>query len=195
MARDGEQHTGTLTEACGGVECFVCSYSPRGNSSRLDGCTKANFTEEKIETRDCPLGCESVAAYDRNDELLSYHRNCATSDTIMTNTCETYTNIILKREVCSCDWAYCNTASGAAPLSAARPSAVFTSLLVLGGALRARALDQAARRWEEDAAVLVPYPYSTPAASGFIAWPRTALQGAVHSLTAPAVAAGRPLTR
>lgn len=52
--------------AGGGVECFVCSYSPRGNTSRMDGCTKANFTEEKIETRDCPLGCESVAAYDRN---------------------------------------------------------------------------------------------------------------------------------
>lgn len=75
-----------------------------------------------------------------SDELLSYHRNCATSDTIMTNTCETYTNIILKREVCSCDWAYCNTASGATPLCAARPSAVLTSLLVLGGALRARVL-------------------------------------------------------
>lgn len=123
-----------------GVQCFVCSYSPRGNTSRVDGCTKANFTEEKIETRECALGCESVAAYDRNDELLSYHRNCATSDTIMTNTCETYTNIILKREVCSCDWAYCNTASRAAPLCAARPSAVLASLLGLGVALRARAL-------------------------------------------------------
>lgn len=49
-----------------GVQCFVCSYSPRGNTSRVDGCTKANFTEEKIETRECALGCESVAAYDRN---------------------------------------------------------------------------------------------------------------------------------
>lgn len=122
----------------GGVECFVCSYSPRSNTSRLDGCTKANFTEEKTEARECPLGCESVAVYDRNDELESYHRNCATNDTLMTNTCETYTTIILTREVCSCDWSYCNTASGAAPLSAMRASAALTSLLALVGALRGR---------------------------------------------------------
>lgn len=70
------------------------------------------------------------------DELESYHRNCATNDTIMTNTCETYTTIILKREVCSCDWSYCNTGSGAAPLCAARASATLTSLLALVGALR-----------------------------------------------------------
>ena len=75
-----------------------------------------------------------------SDELESYHRNCATNDTIMTNTCETYTNIILTREVCSCDWSYCNTASGAAPLCAARTSAVLTPFLVLVGALRGRTL-------------------------------------------------------
>lgn len=78
--------------------------------------------------------CSSAA------ELESYHRNCATNDTIMTNTCETYTNIILTREVCSCDWSYCNSASGAAPLCAARAAAALAPLLALAGALRGREL-------------------------------------------------------
>lgn len=54
-----------------GVECFVCSFSPRSNSTRMDGCTKDNFTEERIETRTCPLGCESVAVYDLNGNTTS----------------------------------------------------------------------------------------------------------------------------
>ncbi|KAG0728853.1 hypothetical protein GWK47_031613 [Chionoecetes opilio] len=121
----------------GGVECFVCSYSPRSNSTRLDGCTKANFTEDRIETRSCPLGCESVAIYDLNDELESYHRNCATDDSLTPDTCINTTSIILKREVCFCDWSYCNTASRAAPLVAARAWAPLASLVALAGALRA----------------------------------------------------------
>lgn len=48
------------------MECFVCSYSPRSNSTRMDGCTKDNFTEERVETRSCDLGCESVAVFDLN---------------------------------------------------------------------------------------------------------------------------------
>ncbi|XP_045593914.1 uncharacterized protein [Procambarus clarkii] len=102
----------TLFVAPGGaVQCFLCSYSPRSNSSRIDGCTDANFTSEHIESRSCSLGCESVDVYDINGELESFHRNCATNDTIMTNTCETYKTIILTRFVCSCDWSYCNAAS------------------------------------------------------------------------------------
>lgn len=101
------------------VQCFVCSYSPRGNTSRIDGCTDGNFTEEQIESSSCSLGCEAVAVYDVNDELETFHRNCATNDTIMTNSCETYTTVVLTRHVCSCDWSYCN----AAPmnLQASRP--------------------------------------------------------------------------
>lgn len=53
------------------MECFVCSYSPRSDSSRMDGCTKDNFTEERIETRSCDLGCESVAVYDLNGNCPS----------------------------------------------------------------------------------------------------------------------------
>lgn len=75
-----------------------------------------------------------------SDELESYHRNCATNDTIMTNTCETYTSIILTRKVCSCDWSYCNTASGAAPLCAARAAASMAPLLALMVAMRGLAL-------------------------------------------------------
>lgn len=72
--------------------------------------------------------------------MESYHRNCATNDTIMTNTCETYTNIILTREVCSCDWSYCNTASGASPLCTARTGTTLVPLLAMVAALLGRAL-------------------------------------------------------
>ncbi|KAK8742817.1 hypothetical protein OTU49_001690 [Cherax quadricarinatus] len=92
------------------VQCFLCSFSPRSNSTRIDGCTDNNFTREHIESRSCRLGCESVTVYDLNGEWESFHRNCATNDTIMTNSCETYKTIILTRKVCSCDWSYCNTA-------------------------------------------------------------------------------------
>ncbi|KAK4293823.1 hypothetical protein Pmani_033505 [Petrolisthes manimaculis] len=93
-----------------GVQCFLCSYSPRGNSTRLDGCTDANFTEELIESRACSLGCEAVTSYDINEEMESFHRNCATNDTIMTNSCETYETRALTRRICSCNYSYCNTA-------------------------------------------------------------------------------------
>lgn len=53
-----------------GLECFLCSYSPRGNSSRVDGCTDANFTEDLTETRTCAIGCESVSVYDLNGKML-----------------------------------------------------------------------------------------------------------------------------
>ncbi|XP_063601585.1 uncharacterized protein LOC134777663 [Penaeus indicus] len=94
-----------------GLECFLCSYSPRGNSSRMDGCTDANFTADQTETRTCAIGCESVAVYDLNGELESFHRNCATNSTIITNSCETYKTIVLTRHVCSCNWSYCNVVS------------------------------------------------------------------------------------
>ena len=48
------------------VECFVCSYAPRSNSTRIDGCTESNFTEIVIDTRTCDFGCERVASYDVN---------------------------------------------------------------------------------------------------------------------------------
>lgn len=85
-------------------------------------------------------GGQPLSECSSTDELESYHRNCATNDTIMTNTCETYTNIILTREVCSCDWSYCNTAAGAASLCAAWAAAVLAPLLALVGALRGGAL-------------------------------------------------------
>lgn len=50
----------------------MCSYSPRSsNTTRLDGCTKDNFTEERVETRSCDLGCESVAVFDLNGNCPS----------------------------------------------------------------------------------------------------------------------------
>ncbi|XP_042236510.1 uncharacterized protein LOC121875857 [Homarus americanus] len=93
------------------MQCFLCSYSPRSNSSRIDGCTDGNFTEEQTESRSCDLGCEAVTVYDLNGEVESFHRNCATEDTLMTNSCGFYKTIILTRYVCTCDWSYCNTAS------------------------------------------------------------------------------------
>lgn len=66
------QHVSVVDSLPGhGLECFLCSYSPRGNSSRMDGCTDANFTEDLTETRTCAIGCESVAVYDLNGKLLT----------------------------------------------------------------------------------------------------------------------------
>ncbi|KAF2367799.1 hypothetical protein FHG87_001444 [Trinorchestia longiramus] len=99
----------TLTAQGGAIECFVCSYAPRSNTTRLDVCTETNFTENVINTRTCDFGCERVASYDVNGELESYHRNCAYQDTPMTNTCETYDTVILTKIVCACDYSYCNS--------------------------------------------------------------------------------------
>lgn len=55
-----------LNNAGSAVECFVCSYAPRSNSSRIDGCTESNFTDIVIDTRTCGFGCERVASYDVN---------------------------------------------------------------------------------------------------------------------------------
>lgn len=90
------------------VECFVCSYSPRSNSSRIDGCTESNFTELSIDTKHCDYGCERVKIIDVNGELESYHRNCAHGDTPLTNECETHDTLAITKIVCACDSSYCN---------------------------------------------------------------------------------------
>ncbi|XP_018015673.1 uncharacterized protein LOC108672505 isoform X2 [Hyalella azteca] len=108
------------------VECFVCSYAPRSNTSRLDLCSETNFTETVVNTRTCEFGCERVATYDVNGELESYHRNCA-QDMPLTNTCETTETVILTRIVCACDYSYCNTATHASS-SSTRLSLMFVML-------------------------------------------------------------------
>lgn len=45
-------------------------------------------------------------------ELESFHRNCATNNTDITNSCETVKSKVLTRVICSCNWSYCNTAAG-----------------------------------------------------------------------------------
>ncbi|KAK4300104.1 hypothetical protein Pmani_027676 [Petrolisthes manimaculis] len=112
------------------VQCFVCSYSPGSNSTRVDGCTDTNFTTEsyyQVLTRSCPLGCEAVTVYDLNGVLLTFHRNCATSSPPLTNTCETHQNRVLTRHVCTCDTSYCN----AAPRSVHSTPSLLTLLLLM----------------------------------------------------------------
>ncbi|XP_066974842.1 uncharacterized protein [Macrobrachium rosenbergii] len=101
----------TLLTPGGAVDCFLCSYSPRGNSTRADRCTDENFVKEETEVGSCSLGCESVLITDVNGEMESFHRNCATKSTMITNSCETQKTILLTKRVCSCDWPYCNSAS------------------------------------------------------------------------------------
>lgn len=52
----------------------------------------------------------TLAYLPSTEEVESFHRNCASNDTIMTNSCETYETRVLTRRICSCDYSYCNAA-------------------------------------------------------------------------------------
>ncbi|KAK3854598.1 hypothetical protein Pcinc_038935 [Petrolisthes cinctipes] len=119
-----------VTPGCA-VDCFLCSHSPRHNTSREDACTDFVFSSDRAGLLACELGCEAVATFDSNGELENFHRNCATGSTIMTNTCETYNMRIISRRVCSCDTSYCNTAVGTTT-SRSRGAPLLTLCLALG---------------------------------------------------------------
>ncbi|CAL4066856.1 unnamed protein product [Meganyctiphanes norvegica] len=95
------------TPGHGEVECFVCSFSPRSNYTRMDECMPDNFTQEYVQRRTCEHGCESVKTLDLNGELETFHRNCAQSSSV-TSECERKEGHVLTQIVCTCDWDYCN---------------------------------------------------------------------------------------
>ncbi|KAL7648116.1 UNVERIFIED_CONTAM: hypothetical protein RMT77_000017 [Armadillidium vulgare] len=106
-----------ICKSVGCIECFVCSYSPRGNSSRMDVCTDANFTDSVIDARTCDVGCEAVSVYDKNGNLESFHRNCYHTSASIVNECLTSNNVLVTRTVCSCDWNYCNASHRQEPFT------------------------------------------------------------------------------
>ena len=98
-------------QQCAGYKCYVCSWSP-ASPNRTDTCTFENFNKDMTKVFDgCPYGCGIAAAYDSNEKLENFYRNCVVKGKEVTNDCRDETTVAFRNHFCRCNSDLCNSAA------------------------------------------------------------------------------------